>query len=135
MDLHFHFIKFYINFLILCSIIQKINSVLSFIYPQATTLSNDNILVIEQNGIYICDSTFNTIVKTLHTFSEEDKITTESKLSKTIIKKSSNEILIFSNYKLFIIDTYNGDLLYNSNDKLIDVEPDYIDIASYYYYG
>ena len=69
MDLHFHFIKFYINFLILCSIIQKINSVLSFIYPQATTLSNDNILVIEQNGIYICDSTFNTIVKTLHTFS------------------------------------------------------------------
>ena len=135
MDLHFHFIKFYINFLILCSIIQKINSVLSFIYPQATTLSNDNILVIEQNGIYICDSTFNTIVKTLHTFSEEDKITTESKLSKTIIKKSSYEILIFSNYKLFIIDTYNGDLLYNSNDKLIDVEPDYIDIASYYDYG
>ena len=55
MNFYFHLFKLFINLLILCSIIPKINSVLSFNYPQTTTLKSTDILVIEQNGIQICD--------------------------------------------------------------------------------
>ena len=46
---------FFIPSLILLSIISSSNSILNFTYPQATTLNNKNILVVEKNGIYICD--------------------------------------------------------------------------------
>ena len=45
--------------IILFSIIPQSSSVLSFTYPQSTTLSNKKILVVEENGIYICDSIHN----------------------------------------------------------------------------
>ena len=134
MNFYFHLFKLFINLLILCSIIPKINSVLSFNYPQTTTLKSTDILVIEQNGIHICDSTFNTIKSTLHSFSEEDRIKTLSDLSKVIIKKSSYVILILSNYKIYIVDTQTGDLLYKSDDdRLIeDDEPEFVDLAYSY---
>ena len=133
MNFNFHLFKLFIFLLILCSIIPQINSVLSFTYPQATTLKSKNILVIEQNGIHICDSTFNNIIQTLHTFPEEDRITTVSKLSKILIKKSSYVILIISNYKIYIVNTENGALLYYSQNRIIvDEEPEYVDLAYSY---
>ena len=133
MNFNFHLFKLFMNLLILCSMIPQINSVLSFTYPQATTLKSKNILVIEQNGIHICDSTFNNIIQTLHTFPEEDRITTVSKLSKILIKKSSYVILIISNYKIYIVNTENGALLYYSQNRIIvDEEPEYVDLAYSY---
>ena len=122
-------IQVFVFLIILYLLIPKSNSVLSFTYPQATTLGNKNILVVEKDCIYICNPDFNTINKTLYTFLEEDKISSEASLNKTIIKKSSLYILIFSNYKLYIIDTPTGELLYYSNDKIFNNEnPDYYSI-------
>jgi hypothetical protein len=133
MNLNQNQIKSLINLLVLCCIFPQATSVLSFTYPQSTTLSNYNILVVEKDGIYSCSPDFSRKVETLHTFSEEDKITNESKLSKTLIKKSSYTILILSNYKIYIIKTSTGELLYNSEDKLItDEEPEYVDLSYIY---
>ena len=119
--------------IILFSIIPQSSSVLSFTYPQSTTLSNKKILVVEENGIYICDSGFTVKETTLHTFSEDDKINSPTKLSKTIIKKSNFVILVFTSYKLYIIKTQAGALLYHNDDKLItDEDPEHITIGYSY---
>lgn len=135
MDLNLKQNKFLIFLIILCSIFPLISSILSFTYPQSTTLSTGQILVVERDGIHICDSSFNTKTRTLKTFPDEDKITSLSKLSTTIIKKSSFAILIFSNYKLYMVSTSTGNLLAQSSGKLITgEEPKYVDLAYYYYY-
>ena len=134
MDLKIKQFKFLIYLIIFSSIFPKITPILQFTYPQSTTLSdaNNHILVIEKNGIHICDSQYSSIIRTLHSFSEEDKIMNESRLSTTVIKKSSLFILIFSNYKLYIVKTSTGALLYKSNNKIItDAEPEYVSLAHY----
>ena len=130
---HIKYFKYYIYLITLCSIIPRIYSVLSFTYPQSTTLSNNNILIVEKNGIYICNPSLNTIISTVFSFSDEDKILSETDLSKTIIKKSSYAILVFSNYKIYMINTNTGELLYNSDNKLFYDEPEYISLT--YTYG
>ena len=119
--------------IILFSIIPQSSSVLSFTYPQSVTLTSGKILVVEENGIYICDSGFSSKETTLYTFSGEDKINTLTKLSKTIIKKSSFVILVFTSYKLYIIKTDTGALLYHSDDKYItDEDPEHITVGYSY---
>ena len=126
-------IKLLISIIISCSIIPQSNSVLSLKYPQSSTLKNNNTLVVEENGIYICDSNFSQIIKTLYEFSEEDKITSLQKLSRTIITKSSYATVILNNYKVYVLNTTTGELLYNSENKLItDEEPDYIALPYIY---
>ena len=126
-------IKFLISIIISCSIIPQSNSALSLKYPQSSTLKNNNTLVVEENGIYICDSNFSQIIKTLYNFSEEDKITSLQKLSRTIISKSSYATVILNNYKVYVLNTTTGELLYNSENKLItDEEPDYIALPYIY---
>ena len=130
---YFYQLKFMLPLIILCVIFPQSKSVLSFTYPQSTTLGNNNILVVEQNGIYICDSSFNNKISTLHIFPDEDKIKDEASLSKTLIKKSSLVILIFTNYKIFVIKTATGELLNNEDVKRItDAEPDYVTLAYIY---
>ena len=135
MDLKLKSIKYLVYAITFLVIFPYTSSVLSFTYPQTTTLSTTykDILVVEKDGIYICDSSFSRIKSTLYSFTDEDKITTLSKLSTTIIKKSSYVILILSNYKLYIIKTSTGILLYHSEDKLIsDEEPKYVDLTYIY---
>ena len=135
MDLKLKSIKYLVYAIIFLAIFPYTSSVLSFTYPQTTTLSTTykDILVVEKDGIYICDSSFSRIKSTLYSFTDEDKITTLSKLSTTIIKKSSYVTLILSNYKLYIIKTSTGILLYHSEDKLISgEEPKYVDLTYIY---
>ena len=133
MDLNIKQVNYLLSIIILCSILPQSLSVLSFIYPQSTTLKNKNILVVEEKGIYICDPSFSNVIEIVHTFSEEDKITSQSKLSKTLIKKSSFVILILTNYKLYIIDVNTGELLYKGDSKIItDATPEYMDLAYTY---
>ena len=115
--------------LILLSIFTQSKSILSFNYLQSTTIDGGYILVVEKNGIYKCDPSFNNIITTLYTFSEEDKINSESKLSKTFIKKSSVVIIILSNYKLYLVKNQNGVLTYKSTNKIITEEPNYLTVA------
>ena len=63
-----------IFFIIFFIELNIINSTLSFSYPTSVTLINGNILVVEKNGIYICDPTMETIINTTFTFIEEDQI-------------------------------------------------------------
>ena len=103
---NFNMIKILITLQIFFSQFTSINSVLSFTYPQTSTITGTSkILVIEKDGIFICDDTLTTKSQTLYTFSAEDKIDTIEKLSTTILKKSSFAIFILSNYKLYIIDS------------------------------
>ena len=133
MKFNIHQIKQFVILIIFSSIIPQYNSILSFTYPQTTTLSNKNILVVEKNGIYVCNKDFNSIISTLYSFPEEDKITTPSLLSKTIIKKSSYMILILSNYKLYIVKTETGSLFYQNNTRIISgVDPEYVTLAYSY---
>lgn len=123
MEFNSNTIKFFVSLIIFCLIIPKSEAVLSFTYPQMTTLyKSNNTLVVEKHGIYICDSSITTIISTLHVFSEEDKIDSLSKLSKTLITKSSYVILILSNFKIYITNSTTGELLYSSGRKLIAEE-------------
>lgn len=133
MALNLNQIKYLAFSIILFSLFSRTISVLSFTYPQSTTLKNKNILVVEKNGFYICDPSFNNINTILYEFSEEDKINTETKLSTTIIQKSSFLILILANYKIYIFYTQTGELLYHSSDKLITGDtPEYVSITYSY---
>jgi predicted kinase len=134
MDFKLRYFKFLIDLIILCSLFPKISPVLSFTYPQSTTLNNKNILVVEKEGIHICDPSFTSKIRTVYSFPDEDKITTSSSLSKTFIKKSSYAILILSNYKLYFIDYNNGALLKSTSKVIAEEEPEYINLAYSYDY-
>jgi len=132
MVLYLEQFKFLLTLIILCTIFPQITSIISFTYPQSTTLKNKNILVVDRDGIYICDPNFSNIVSTLHTFPDEDKISDESRLSKTIIKKSSIVILIFSNYKRYLVDSTTGELTYKDTSKIITgEEPEFVTVTYY----
>ena len=122
--------------------IKKTYSALSFSYPIAITLVTNNILVIEKNGIYICDYNVTKILNATFNFTnEEDKIKSEEDLSKVVIKRRSKIILGLINYKIFIFNP-KGELLYNSNNSnLISGDnPDYCSLnfieeySNLYYY-
>ena len=125
--------KFSLALLILVSIIPPMDSVLSFTYLQSTTLKNNNILVLEKDGIYICDSNLTRVISTLYEFSEEDKIDSLSKLSKAFITKSSYMIIILANYKIYIVNTATGELVFHGENRLVtDEEPEYVTLPYIY---
>ena len=132
MDLFLKQFKFLVTFIILCTIFPEVTSVIPFTFPQSTTLSNGNILVVERDGIYVCDPNLSNILRTLHTFPDEDKISSQLKLSKTIIKKTSIVIIIFSNYKRYLIDSTTGILTYKDTSQIITGEdPEYVTVTYY----
>ena len=126
------FILFFIN-------INKIFSTLLFTYPTSITLSNGNILVIEKNGIYVCDATVENVIKTIHTFIEEDKINDLDRLSYVVIKDKNNYIACLVNFKLYLL-TRTGDLIKSTNRLISDDNPRYFSLApifvksNHYYY-
>ena len=127
------FIVFIIN-------INEICSTLLFTYPSAVTLTNGNILVIEKDGIYICDQAMENIISNIFTFTEEDKIKDEVSLSRVIMKDKNGYIICLVNFKLFFISR-TGILLTSTTNKLIlDPDPTYFSLApiyvksNYYYY-
>ena len=99
----------------------KIISSVSFTFPSAVTLNNGNILVIEQLGIYIYDSTVSNLISTEYTFPVEDQIKTTQDLSRVVLKKKRYFILGLINYKIFFFNE-QGKKLYNSPTKFITTE-------------
>ena len=113
--------------------IRNVYSTLSFSYPIAITLYTNNILVIEKNGIYICDFNITKILSFEYNFTnEEDKIKNEEDLSKVVIKRRSQLILGLIKYKIYIFNTA-GKLLFNDKIKLISGDnPDYCSLNYIY---
>ena len=124
---YFSYNLFFIIFLLF---LKKNISTLLFSYPTAITLSDNNILVIETNGIYICDPNITTIISVEFNFTkEEDKIKNETNLSQVIIKRYSSFIYGLINYKIYIFNI-TGKLLYNSNGTEFEgYTPEYCTLA------
>ena len=70
------------SFFILFILINISNSYLSFNFPYSLVLANENILVIHQKGITICNQHLNKVITNVKTFSEDEEIKTEASLSK-----------------------------------------------------
>ena len=119
--------------------LNLINSTLLFSYPTSVTITNENILVVEKNGIYICDPTMEAIINTTFTFIEEGQIDNDNKLANVEIKDKNNYIGVLVNFKLYLF-TREGDLLKSTNRLISDDNPTYFSFApifvksnNYYY--
>ena len=128
----------FISFLIIISIGNTI-SLLDFNFPSAIGLTNKNVFIVEQNGIYVYDEGLNNIIYR-YPFQESEKIKDVTTLSKVIIKYEMNNIICLINGKIFFFD-YEGKLL-KKTGILINDNPYYHpslthiplgDTSSYFY--
>ena len=118
----------YIFFLIIIILISDSYSNLNFHFPSSITLANGNILVIEKEGIYICDSSLKSIINTILIFDDEDKIKDEKSYSNVILKDKNDYIIGMVNYKVYLL-TRTGELLKSTNRLILDDDPTYFTLA------
>ena len=119
---------------LLSNILQS-NAELNFKYPTSISLENENIFVIEENGIYICNSDFTEIIKKVKSFdTEEEKISTLEKLSTVILIRRSDYIISLINYKVYFFDM-NGNYKFNTEKLIQDCTPTSISLSSTYSLG
>ena len=107
--------------IVFISIVNHTNSQ-NFIFPTAVTLYDENILVIDKFGIYICDSTF-TNITLIYSLDEEEQIKTKDDLSRVVLKKTKGYIICLLNYKIYFFSG-KGVLLKISN-KFYEEELEY----------
>ena len=118
----------YIFFLIIIILISDSYSNLNFHFPFSITLANGNILVIEKEGIYICDPSLKSIINTILIFDDEDKIKDEKSYSNVILKDKNGFIIGMVNYKVYLL-TRTGELLKSTNRLILDDDPTYFTLA------
>ena len=89
-------------------------------------MPDGNILVVEKNGIFLCDSIMTNILRNEVNFTNEtDKINSVADLSKVILKRQLGYIFCLVNYKLYMFDL-EGKNLFISKSKLITTSsPEY----------
>ena len=128
----------FISFLFIISIGNAF-SLLDFNYPSAISLTNGNVFIVEQNGIYVYDEGLKNIIYS-YPFQENEKITDVATLSKVIIKYEMNNIICLIKEKIYFFD-YEGKLL-KKTGTLISDNPYYhpslthiplSDLSSYFY--
>ncbi len=90
--------------------IRKVISLLDFTYPSSIGLINENVFIIEKNGIFVYDKELKNIVYNYLFEEEGDKISILSSLSNMIIKSKGNYIVCLINRKIFLFD-YEGKFL------------------------
>ena len=101
---------------------------LKFKYPTSITLQNQNIFVIEEKGIHICNPNFTMIIKSVQFFDTEEQISTLEKLSAVNLFRRETYIISLINYQIYFFDT-DGNLLYNSTRLINDFSPSYISLT------
>ena len=69
----FYFLNYFILLLIII-FFEEIYSLLDFTYPSAIGLMNQNVFIVEQNGVFVYDEELKNIIYS-HTFEESEKIT------------------------------------------------------------
>ena len=110
---------FHMLFLFLSLIlIEDGNSLVSFTYPSAITLSNNNYFIVEQNGIYVYYKDFSYIVYS-YTFTYYEKINYLSELSEVIIKYQNNYLICLIKSNIYFFDNAGNFLTKKIN--VIDV--------------
>ena len=117
-----------LKFIFFIFLLTYMNSTLLFSYPSSVALSNGNILVVEKNGIHICNPTMKTIDQTVLTFNVEDQINDENKLSNVVIKDKNDYIGVLVNFKLHLFSR-EGDLLVSTNRLISESNPKYFSFA------
>ena len=100
---------------------------IDFSFPSALTLTNGNILIIEELGIYIFNPTNNDI-REEYRFPEEDKIKNKQDLSRVILKRSQGYIFGLINYKIFIFNG-EGERLVTTTQKFTDQNPQHFTLT------
>ena len=117
----------------------SIFSSLSFSFPNAVTLIDENYFVIHKYGISICDSSFSKIISNITISTNTELISNENDLYKIEIKMFQNGYILSVIFdKIYIFD-YNGNKKYTSNSlipqnvKHLALTPYKIDINNYYY--
>ena len=106
-----------IQFIILIHIIKEVYSKISYIYPYAFTLSNDNIFIVHKYGIDLIDSSFFTIIKKVMIFSQEEQIETEEDFSKLTINNDKGYILCLIRERIYIFNN-DGNFLYKNENRV-----------------
>ena len=115
--------KFIFQVIIFLSLSKQYYFTLSFIYPNAFTLQNGNIFIIHKKAVDIYDSLLTTKNKTIMEFKNDNNIQTKyyDIYKRTIIAKYNDGnceyLTSIINGKIYIFNT-NGEILYNSDEKL-----------------
>ena len=130
------FIKNYILFFdifIFFLVFGKYNSEeIIFKLPQATTLSNGDIFVINQTGILIIDSNLTNIISKVETFQDDEQVNSDEILSKTTISRFNSEdngyIFCLINDKIYIFNS-SGQKVYKNDNKIPDLEGSYYSLV------
>ena len=123
----FNFINF-LNILLLILFSKVYN--ISFSYFNSITLKNENIFIIHQNGICICDSSFTHIIKNIYTFEENERINNEENLSKVEILQFDDGYIISIIIDKIYIFNVNGELDFKS-DTIIEKENLYYSLSKH----
>ena len=134
----FYFLNYFILLLIVI-FFEEIYSLLDFTYPSAIGLMNQNVFIVEQNGVFVYDEELKNIIYS-HTFEESEKITSLDSLSKVVIKYYSNFVICLIKEKIFLFD-YEGKFLKKTNIIIEDenyyypsLNPIFLnDVENYYY--
>ena len=101
------------------------NYLLDFNYPSAISLLNDNVFVVEKDGIFVYDEQLKNIIYS-HPFKyENDKIDSDVKLSKVIVRFKANYIICLINGKIFFFDHKGKELLLETDPIITETNYDY----------
>ena len=103
-------------------------SYLAFKYPYAFKLNNKNIFVIHSLGITICDETFTVSIKRVLTFSDSEKIITDTALSKITSVQEDEYIICLINDIIYIFDV-DGNLLKKSDELITNLSVEYYSLT------
>ena len=105
-------------------LIKFSSSYLAFQFPYAFKLNNRNILVIHQLGVTICDETFTESIKRVVTFSDSEKITNDTSLSKVSSVKADEYVICLINDMIYVFDQ-EGNFKKKSEDKITSFNVEY----------
>ena len=124
---------FFFYIFIFFLILGKYNSEeIKFKYPQAITLTNGNIFVINRTNILIFDSNLTNVISEILTFEKEEQYKDTTELSKTTISRFNNEdngyIFCIINDKIYIFNS-TGQKVYKSDNKIPDLDGSYYSLV------
>ena len=123
----FYEYTFFLNILILSSLLSKYYSQIIFKYPKAITLLNGNLFIIHENGIDIYDSSLSTKIAEVITFDKGEKIMYNNLSLITFASFTESEngyIISIINNKIYIFDK-EGTSKYISQEILEELQGEY----------
>ena len=106
----------FLLYIIILNFIGNVISLIDLNYPNAISLDNGNVFIIEKNGIFVFDEQLNNVIYN-YAFNEEDQI---NESTNVIFKQKNNYIICLVNTIIYFYDYENKSL--NKYDNLINDE-------------